>query len=318
MENQYMISYGPEDYERYERFKKLGFKLARIKGPLYHMDHHIGPDSSDKHSDFKNNEKEYLKVKSMSQEELKQYISTWHWANLIKGCKSGGNKESIGVTNVTHPLLSLNFDKVFLVNLDRRPERLRHALHELSLAGIHGAERVSAVDGQAYELYIEGKPQLTPGMIGCYQSHYRLITEAYRNGYESICVFEDDVTFSPGFTRYMEKAIKQLPADWQFVYLGCNEHDGFGTHKKQINKYWVVPNYVWGTQGFMIRTKEAFRILHKQLAKQEMQIDEQLANIIFPTNQLKVYALFPTNLVSQVRPDGTMWESDVQEGKLIV
>lgn len=319
MENQNMISYGPEDYERFERFKKLGYKLARVKGPLYHIDHYVGPDSSDRHSDFKNNEKEYFKIKSMSQEELKQYVSTWQWAKT-SGCKSGGiteNGES-SIENDSHPLLSLNFDKIYLVNLDRRPERLRHALHELSLAGIHGAERVSAVDGQALELSIQGYSRLTPGMIGCYQSHYRLITEAYHKGYESICVFEDDVSFAPGFQKYFGKAVKQLPSDWQFVYLGCNEHDGFATHKRAINKYWVVPNYVWGTQGFMIRTKEAFRVLHKQLAKQEMQIDEQLANIIFPTNQLKVYALFPTNMVSQVRPDGTLWESDVQVGKVIV
>jgi hypothetical protein len=38
-ENRQMIGWGPDDRERYDRFTGLGFRCARIPGPLYHLDH---------------------------------------------------------------------------------------------------------------------------------------------------------------------------------------------------------------------------------------------------------------------------------------
>ena len=54
MENEFMISYGPEDIDRFERFTKLGFNIKRISGILYHLDHHIGVNSSDQNKSFLN------------------------------------------------------------------------------------------------------------------------------------------------------------------------------------------------------------------------------------------------------------------------
>jgi len=78
-ENEYFISYGPEDWERVDRFEKLGFKIKRIKGQLFHMNHYIGPNSSDTNPHFKQNDDHYKKQKKMSGEELKAYIKTWPW-----------------------------------------------------------------------------------------------------------------------------------------------------------------------------------------------------------------------------------------------
>lgn len=81
MENENFISWGAEDYERYERFTKLEFKVKRIKGLLFHVNHFIGVDSSKKNPYFDENEKEYQKVKNMTKEELLNYIKTWKWIN---------------------------------------------------------------------------------------------------------------------------------------------------------------------------------------------------------------------------------------------
>lgn len=79
MENENFISWGHEDWERVERFTKLGFSLGRIKGPLYHMDHPRAADSSDANPWGKHNEREYVKVKNMKVNDLKEYVSTWPW-----------------------------------------------------------------------------------------------------------------------------------------------------------------------------------------------------------------------------------------------
>ena len=79
MENERMISYGPEDYERVERFQKLGFRLDRIDGPLIHINHWVGTDSTDKNPWFKNNWDEYRRIQGMSRRQLEEYVSRWPW-----------------------------------------------------------------------------------------------------------------------------------------------------------------------------------------------------------------------------------------------
>jgi len=74
-ENENMISYAPEDRERFYRFDKLGFKIARIKGMIYHVDHYIGLDSSDANSFFDKNKEHFEIIKSLTTEQLKEYVS---------------------------------------------------------------------------------------------------------------------------------------------------------------------------------------------------------------------------------------------------
>lgn len=78
-ENEYFITYGPEDAERYYRFEKLGYVVKRVSGILYHMDHWCGPDSSTKNKHIEKNRKEWHKVREMSRPELEQYVMSWPW-----------------------------------------------------------------------------------------------------------------------------------------------------------------------------------------------------------------------------------------------
>lgn len=80
MENENFISYGAEDIERKVRFERLGYKIERTLGPLYHINHFVGKNSSPRHADFNANNAEFDKVNAMSQEELRQYVSSWPWA----------------------------------------------------------------------------------------------------------------------------------------------------------------------------------------------------------------------------------------------
>lgn len=79
MENENFISYGPEDVERLYRFEMLGFRVAKTKGVLYHMDHYIGQDSGSDHPYFKGNEAELLRIQRMNQAKLKAEIAKWKW-----------------------------------------------------------------------------------------------------------------------------------------------------------------------------------------------------------------------------------------------
>lgn len=79
LENEYMISFGPEDYERFDRAKRLGFFVDRVKGPLFHINHYTGPDSSTTNPHFKHNWAEYDKIKTFPDHRLTEFVESWPW-----------------------------------------------------------------------------------------------------------------------------------------------------------------------------------------------------------------------------------------------
>lgn len=79
MENQNMISFGPEDCERHDRFKLLGYDIRRVGGVLFHLNHYVGENSSPLNPYFAANEREIEKVRGMDAKQLRAYVDTWTW-----------------------------------------------------------------------------------------------------------------------------------------------------------------------------------------------------------------------------------------------
>lgn len=74
MENEEFISFGHEDSERFYRFTTLNYRVSRMKGCLYHLDHFISIDSSPTNPHWLNNKTLWLKIKEMNKIELLKYI----------------------------------------------------------------------------------------------------------------------------------------------------------------------------------------------------------------------------------------------------
>lgn len=77
LENEHFITYAPEDQERWYRFQKLGYKVERIKGNLYHIDHFIGQNSFTQHPLYKQNEKEFHRIRGI--QDLRGEVNSWPW-----------------------------------------------------------------------------------------------------------------------------------------------------------------------------------------------------------------------------------------------
>lgn len=77
-ENENMKNYAPEDKERKDRFSKLGFRIDRQKGVIYHLDHIKGDNSKDENEFFKNNWDELNKIREMDSDELRIYVNSWY------------------------------------------------------------------------------------------------------------------------------------------------------------------------------------------------------------------------------------------------
>lgn len=82
-ENENFISYGPEDRERYERFKKFDCKILYLeKSYVYHLEHSRGKNSNKENPYFAENEKLRETLFKMNKEELTNYYNN---VDYIKG-----------------------------------------------------------------------------------------------------------------------------------------------------------------------------------------------------------------------------------------
>jgi predicted glycosyltransferase involved in capsule biosynthesis len=79
MENENFRGYGAEDSERLIRVQKLGYRVARLAGTLYHMDHIKISASSEQHENVDRNRSEFNKIQMLNTPMLRQYIQNWEW-----------------------------------------------------------------------------------------------------------------------------------------------------------------------------------------------------------------------------------------------
>lgn len=183
-------------------------------------------------------------------------------------------------------LSDLQIDKSYLINLEDRPERLAHSKALLAKLGLNDTIIFPAINGK--KMNITGTAEyFSPGMVGCFLSHFVIIQNAVIEGYKSILIFEDDFKLIGNGQTLMEKALPIIPTDWEVVWLGYY-HRQNDVHKRQVNDYWSVPNYYHGTHAYMLRGRAILQV-YNALKKIKNQLDIQL-HLFLDKSDLKVYA----------------------------
>ena len=131
----------------------------------------------------------------------------------------------------------LGFDKIFMVNLERRPDRHQRMKYNFDQLGID-YEWVPAMDGRTIDEALlakegiamlpdfsepyHGRP-LTYGEIGCFLSHYRLWQKVVDQDLDQVLIFEDDIKFEPFFVsklEHLKQELTELGERWDLVFLG--------------------------------------------------------------------------------------------------
>lgn len=151
----------------------------------------------------------------------------------------------------TRTYLSLGpplFDRCFVLNLDRRPDKWAHVQQQCKRAKLDRfiaggkIERVSGVDGttlsidqlaadgvvtamgkQRFQLPLEEKlfgMDLTPGALGCALGHRAIWQRVVDENLQRCLILEDDVEWSPKFARLIRERWAAVPDDWGIVYFG--------------------------------------------------------------------------------------------------
>ena len=116
------------------------------------------------------------------------------------------------------------FDRVYFINLTRRPDRLARFKAAQAERGwrLPEPERFPAVDGAKTgcpDYFIHGN-----GAWGCLRSHTAILDRCVSEDAASVLVFEDDVTWQADAWDRLEAFMAVVPPDWDMLMLG-GQHD---------------------------------------------------------------------------------------------
>tara|TARA_R110002096_G_scaffold82501_1_gene192008 strand:+ start:234 stop:875 length:642 start_codon:yes stop_codon:yes gene_type:complete len=173
-------------------------------------------------------------------------------------------------------------DKVYLINLATRPDRLQRVKERLECLDIK-YERLEAIDGKT----IEPHHHLKPGEVGCNMSHVSALRDAKRNNYGSILILEDDVVFKEDILERFNEGYKRVPDDWEIIFLG-------GDHIRpptKISEHIVKCNFTFNTHAYIIRDVAYEKLLAKA-KRMSAQIDTVYARMQI-LGKVKAYGFYP-------------------------
>ncbi|MBS9720135.1 glycosyltransferase family 25 protein [Tianweitania sp. BSSL-BM11] len=101
---------------------------------------------------------------------------------------------------------------IFLINLDRSPDRLAFMTAQLDALGLQ-AERLAAVEGNAIDLAPFAASGLRPGEVGCFLSHREAWRSLVSSGDAVALVLEDDVRLSEHLPGFLKEAASHCRGD---------------------------------------------------------------------------------------------------------
>ncbi len=126
-------------------------------------------------------------------------------------------------------------DCIYVINLDKRPERLACIKEQFSKVGLR-LNRVRGVEGwlltedQKQELAGLYPVQLRPGEYGCLLSQVSIYEDAYKRGFSHIWILEDDAVIEKDVSQIplLLKELSQIDPKWDVFYTDSDPR----THEK--------------------------------------------------------------------------------------
>lgn len=171
--------------------------------------------------------------------------------------------------------------KKFVINLDRRTDRLEHINNEMSWIG-WDFERFSAIDTNSY--------------IGCALSHKKIAEICIDLPGDYFMFLEDDIFFMPYSKEQISKCEEELSnIDFDFFHLAPSLHRPVNNLTHNLIDITNLPpkdtdkhREVFGTSGFILNKKTCDFILNWDTNKyyenshRQIPIDEYLAKAVYP------------------------------------
>ena len=117
-------------------------------------------------------------------------------------------------------LQGLNYE--FFFGVDKQ----EHPISDMIRDGIY--DEAKAIKNQRYN------KTLTGGQICCAWSHKKVYEDVIKKGYQKVLILEDDVIASDDISSLFSSLLKELPQNWELLYLDYIKNETPNIFKK----YW--------------------------------------------------------------------------------
>ena len=168
------------------------------------------------------------------------------------------------------------FDKVYCINLDRRPDRLENFTNQVEKFNLGEFERFSAYDGK--KLNLPNNFNLKPGEIGIIMSNLDIIRDAKKNKYNTILIIEDDCVFNDGIVN-VDTFFDSLPDNWDMLYMGGNHNTHMGVQPPQKINDKVVKLHSTYSAHFIGIKSTIFNQIENLLERGEQPLDVEYVKL---------------------------------------
>jgi glycosyltransferase involved in cell wall biosynthesis len=221
------------------------------------------------------------------------------------------------------------FDHIYVINLERRPDRRLEMIRKLSALAIR-AEFFRAEDGsteeniQEYKAYLEkpiepGKAHeleirlkrkviYSHGSWAYLKTYSRLLRDAQKRGFERILCLDDDVIFARDFEERFSKVAKTLPETWKLLYLGASQHswkEGEDLEFPGKETHYYYPLRTDGSFAIGIR-REIFEHLQKEVSGMNCSFDSGALRSASLKYRGECFVLYPNLVIADVRESDIM------------
>jgi GR25 family glycosyltransferase involved in LPS biosynthesis len=120
------------------------------------------------------------------------------------------------------------YEKIFVINLERRPDRWNRVVDTSNAFSLHPLERIDAIDAKHLTInQLCGHSTsmccnfCVPSMIAVGMSHRKVWNKMLDDGTNTALVFEDDFLLPDDFHQRLYDVVGSLPKNWKMVYLSC-------------------------------------------------------------------------------------------------
>lgn len=186
----------------------------------------------------------------------------------------------------------LSLDRIFMINLKRRPERREKMERLFDEIGIE-AEHFPAVDGKELsterllEMGVRFLPgyedpyhhrAMTMGEIGCFLSHYNIWVMMVRKQLKEVLILEDDIRFEPYFRQNAVRILNQArnAAQYDLIYFGRKRLKEESEPAVENADNLVHAGYSYWTLGYVISLQGALKLLAAKPLDKLIPVDEFL------------------------------------------
>lgn len=203
------------------------------------------------------------------------------------------------------------FSKIFIVNLESRPDRWELMKKKLAKNNIENYERYQGIhikspSDNIYKKIVRTKSHKPmPGSVGFALTLLEILRKSMENDYDSILILQDDVVFHKDFTSLFEQNIKLIPSYWKLLYLGATQHNWYDKMEHQIKESVYYDAYnTCGAFAFAIQ-KSIFREIIDNINTMIAPVDDKILHNI----QVKYSApVFFPNIIAADLSDSNIRE----------